>query len=155
MQIPSDYKDLLKILNKHKAKYLIVGAYAVTYYTEPCYTKDIDIWIDSSCNNAKKIYSALKEFGAPLKNITLNDLTNENLVYQIGVAPVRVDIIMGLKGLKFDKAWENRTKTTLEDIKVNIVGLEELIKSKKQTKRDRNGKDLDNLKYVSREKRPA
>jgi len=107
MQIPLDYKELLKILNRHKAKYLIVGAYAVAYYAEPRYTKDIDIWIESSQNNARKVYSALKKFGAPLENITLNDFTNENLVYQVGVAPIRVDIIMGLKGLNFEKAWEN------------------------------------------------
>lgn len=153
MQIPLDYKELLKILNKHQAKYLIVGAYAVAYYAEPRYTKDIDIWIESSPNNARKVYSALKKFGAPLENITLNDFTNENLMYQIGVAPVRVDIIMGLKGLNFEKAWENRTKTKLEGIKVNIVGLEELIKSKKKAKRAMNGRDLDSLRYVLRRKK--
>lgn len=153
MQIPLDYKELLKILNRHKAKYLIVGAYAVAYYAEPRYTKDIDIWIESSQNNARKVYSALKKFGAPLENITLNDFTNENLVYQIGVAPIRVDIIMGLKGLNFEKAWENRTKAKLEGIKVNIMGLEELIKSKKKTQRDMNGRDLDSLRYVLRRKK--
>lgn len=153
MQIPLDYKELLKILNRHKTKYLIVGAYAVAYYAEPRYTKDIDIWIESSQNNARKVYSALKKFGAPLENITLNDFTNENLVYQVGIAPIRVDIIMGLKGLNFEKAWENRTTSKLEGIKVNIMGLEELIKSKKRTNRDMNGRDLDSLRYVLRRKK--
>ena len=79
MQIPSDFKELLSTLNKHKVRYLIVGAYAVIYYTEPRYTKDLDILIDASCENAKKTYVAFSEFGAALKGISIEDFMNENL----------------------------------------------------------------------------
>jgi len=145
MQIHLDYKDLLKILNKHRARYLIVGAYAVTYYTEPRYTKDLDIWVESTEENAKKVYKALTEFGAPLKNITLKDFTNKDLIYQIGIEPVRVDILMGMKSLEFDSAWKHRRITTFDNIKVNIIGIKELIKSKEKTKRFMDKTDVKNL----------
>jgi predicted nucleotidyltransferase len=146
MLIPSDYKDLLRILNKHKVKYLMVGAYAVIYYTEPRYTKDLDIWIEPTIENAKRVYNALKEFGAPLKDITFEDFTNKNLFYQIGVAPVRVDIIMGISDLEFSKAWKSRKRANFEGIKVNIIGIDDLIKLKEKTKRDIDKVDVNILK---------
>jgi predicted nucleotidyltransferase len=145
MQIASDYKDLLKILNKHKVKYLIVGAYAVIYYTEPRYTKDIDIWIEPTIGNAKKAYESLREFGAPLKNISQKDFANKNLIYQIGLEPVRIDIIMSIPGLGFNKAWQHKSKTKIEGIGVNIIGVKELIASKKKTKRPLDLADAQNL----------
>jgi len=151
MPIPSDYKELLKLLNTGKVKYLVVGAYAVTHYTEPRYTKDIDIWIDTSLSNARKVYQALKKFGAPLDKITPEDFTNRELIYQIGVAPVRVDIIMNLTGLTFNRAWKNRTITSLAGVKTNIIGLKELIKAKAKTRREIDGIDIKNLRYAVKE----
>lgn len=153
MLIPSDYKDLLRILNKHKARYLIVGAYAVIYYTEPRYTKDIDIWVEPKIENAQRVYKALKEFGAPLKGMKVKDFTHPNLVYQMGVEPVRVDIIMGISGIKFEFAWQYRTKASLEDIKVNILGINELLKSKEKAKRPLDAVDIESLKCKLKLKR--
>jgi len=110
MRVSSDYRDLFKILNRYRVKYLVVGAYAVAYYTEPRFTKDLDIWVKPDMKNAQRVYQALKKFGAPLKNISVQDFTNKKLIYQIGVAPVRVDIIMGIPGINFDRAWLNREK---------------------------------------------
>ena len=153
MQIPSDYKDLLKALNKHRVKYLIIGAYAVIYYTEPRYTKDIDIWVEPEIKNAKKVYEVLKEFGASLKGMSINDFMNPNLVYRMGVPPVRVDIMMGIPGIAFDEAWKHRSKGLFEGIKVNIIGIKELIKSKEKTKRDYDLKDIESLKLKLKLKR--
>ncbi len=153
MQAPLDYKELLKTLNRHKVKYLIVGAYAVTYYTEPRYTKDMDIWIEPDKKNAEKVYEALKEFGAPLKNITLKDFTNENMIYQIGVEPVRVDILMGLQGMKFDFAWKRRCIVFFDKIKVNVIGIRELIKSKERANRLMDKVDVENLYYKLKTKK--
>lgn len=135
MLIPSDYRDLLKILNKHKVKYLIVGAYAVIYYTEPRYTKDFDIWIKPDEENSHKIYEALKEFGAPLKGITANDFCDKKLFYQIGVAPIRIDILMNIADIDFEFAWKHKAQTTFEDIKVNLIGIQELLKAKRKASR--------------------
>ena len=147
MPIPSDYKELLSILNRHRVKYLIVGAYAVIHYTEPRYTKDIDVWIKPEIKNAVKLYQALKDFGAPLKNITVEDFTNKDLVYQMGVEPVRIDIIMGLSGVEFDRAWQNRSVANFDGIKVNITGINELIQSKIKTKRRTDMIDIEHLEY--------
>ncbi len=152
MIIPSDYKDLLSILNKHKVKYLIVGAYAVTYYTEPRYTKDIDIWVDSGIENAGRVYVALCEFGAPLQGIKIEDFTNKNLVYQMGVAPVRVDIIMGMAGLDFDVAWKNKKSAQFESVKINIIGFNELLKLKQAAKRDIDNQDMRSLLRKKRQR---
>ena len=82
MGISHDYKDLFKTLNKHKVKYLIVGAYAVTFYTEPRFTKDLDIWVSNDIINARRLYPALASFGAPLKGISVKDFTNKKTIYQ-------------------------------------------------------------------------
>jgi hypothetical protein len=98
----SDFKELLKIFGREKVRYLIIGGYAVAKHSEPRYTKDLDIWISNSRENAERVYQALKEFGAPLANITVKDFTMPTLVFQIGIEPSRIDILMGLKELDFD-----------------------------------------------------
>lgn len=152
MLLPLDYRDLLKILNKHRVRYLIVGAYAVIYYTEPQYTKDLDVWIEPTLENAKRLYKALKEFGLPLKSVKLEDFTDKDLFYQIGVVPVRVDIMMGIKGLEFEDSWENRIITNFERIKVNILGVNELIRSKEITGRNEDIKDIERLQCILKKK---
>jgi len=132
MDISYDYRDLSRVLNRCKVRYFIIGAYAVTFYAEPRFTKDLDTWVDCKIQNAQRLYKALKEFGAPLKGIRLEDLTNNRMIYQIGVAPIRVDILMGLRGLNFDRAWLKRRKSKYAGIGVNIIGIKELIYSKKK-----------------------
>lgn len=151
MDISLDYRDLFRILNRHKVKYLIVGAYAVVYYTEPRFTKDLDLWVKADIKNAGKLHKALKQFGAPLKDIHLEDFTNEDMIYQIGVAPVRIDIIMGLPGISFDSAWKNRVMSKYEDTQINIIGIKDLIKSKKKTKRPQDSLDLNRLTAKERD----
>ena len=145
MNISSDYKDLFKILNTYKVQYLVVGAYAVTYYTEPRFTKDLDLWINPDIKNATKLYTALKKFGAPLKGIEIEDFMNEELIYQVGVAPIRVDILMGLNGIKFYLAWKSRKKSKYGKIPINILGMKELINSKKRSNRLQDRLDLKHL----------
>ncbi|MDI6758708.1 MAG: hypothetical protein QMD94_03435 [Candidatus Omnitrophota bacterium] len=146
MRIPLDYKELLKSLNRHKVRYLIVGAYAVMYYTEPRYSKDIDIWIEPVIENARKVCAALKEFGAPLKGIGEEDFTKKGMVYQMGVAPVRVDIIMGIGDLEFAAVWKYRVKASFEDVRVNIIGRGQLIKAKEKAGRPSDLLDIKMLK---------
>ena len=146
MDISSDFSDLFKTLNKHRVKYLVAGAYAVIYHTEPRFTKDLDVWVKADRINAVKLYKALHAFGAPLKNLSLDDLTNENLVYQIGVAPVRIDIIMGLGGLPFDSAWKSRVRSSYGRMPINIMGIRHLIAAKKRAGRPQDLMDLEKLR---------
>lgn len=146
MDISTDYRDLFKALNRFKVKYLVVGAYAVIYYTEPRFTKDIDIWVNLNEDNVGKLYQALKVFGAPFKNISIKDFMNESMVYQMGVAPVRIDIMMGLPEIKFEVAWKHRKKSKYANTPINIIGAKELIDSKKKANRDQDVLDLKKLK---------
>ena len=152
MAISSDYEDLFSVFNKYKVRYLLVGAYAVIYYTEPRFTKDIDIWIKPDLKNANNLYRALKTFGAPLKDISIEDFTNKRLIYQIGLPPVRVDIIMALGGLNFNSAWRGRKRSKYGTVPINILGLKELIKSKKRMARKQDLLDLDKLSAMLKKK---
>src|SRR5688572_20616801 len=101
----SDYKELLEVLNACGVRYLIVGGYAVMRYTEPRFTKDLDLWIATDRENAERTFQALSRFGAPIDDCTPEDFTNPELWFQIGVAPVRVDLLLSIPGLAFEDAW--------------------------------------------------
>ncbi len=150
MELSEDYKELFRIFNEYRVKYLIIGAYAVVYYTEPRYTKDIDISVAADIKNAKKVYDALKKFGAPLKDIKPVDFTDKTMVYQIGVAPVRIDILPGIKAIDFESAWKKRKKIKYDDVPVNIIDIKNLIKTKKVLKRPQDILDLEKLKLVKK-----
>jgi len=137
---------MLKCLNAVKARYLLVGAYAVSAYTEPRYTKDLDIWVDASPDNAKKVYEALKMFKAPLINVTENDFSEPGLVYQIGVEPVRIDILMSISGVTFDSAWKHKTRESFGDTFAHVIGMDDLIKAKEAASRPKDKIDLKQLK---------
>lgn len=83
-----DFKEILSIFNDHEVRYLIVGAYAVMKYTEPRYTKDLDIWLEASEENAKKVFSSLRQFGAPLNDLTEPDFAQDGF-FQMGRPPAR------------------------------------------------------------------
>lgn len=150
MEISRDYEELFKKLNAHKIKYLVAGAYAVMYYSEPRFTKDIDVWIIPDLNDAAKTFEALKDFGAPLKDLTLNDLQNRKLIFQIGVTPVRIDIMMDVPGVDFKNAWKNRKKTKFGKTPINVLGLADIILAKKTAGRPQDRLDLEKLSKVKR-----
>ena len=116
------YKELLRTLNEHEVEYLIVGGCAVMKYTEPRFTKDLDVWVRNSPANAARVYRALAEFGAPLQHdgLTPQTFTKDSVVYQIGIAPVRIDISTHIDGVTFDAAWPNRVKSTFFGLSVPL-----------------------------------
>jgi len=107
LSMNSDFNELLKAFNHYRVEYLVIGGHAVMKYTEPRYTKDLDIWVKADTENAARVFDALKTFGAPLAGMTKDDFAHEGHFYQIGVAPVRIDILMSIKGVEFAEAWEN------------------------------------------------
>ncbi len=145
MQVNKDFKDLFNIFNEEGVEYLIVGAYAVMFYAEPRFTKDIDIWVNPTLENAGKVYHALRRFGAPLENITQEDFSNKELVYQIGIAPNRIDIIMDIGNIPFDIAYHNAEKSAYDGVPINILGKKELVQSKKTIGRKQDLIDIDKL----------
>ena len=136
VELRPDFKDFLRLLNKRQVRYLIVGGYAVMKYTEPFYTKDMDIWIDPTPDNAEQTYQALVEFGAPLADLTVADLTQQHIVFQFGMAPARVDVMTSIDAVSFSEAWEHRIQTNLDVIPISIISLEHLKQNKQAANRD-------------------
>ncbi len=147
-----DFRDLLQCLNEAGARYLIVGAYAVIYHTEPRYTKDLDIWVEATPENAAKVWRALADFGAPLGEVSVEDLSNPDMIYQIGVEPNRIDIIMDMKGLLFDEAWKNRVPHAYEEQAISILSLENIIQAKRAAGRPQDLVDLEALELKRKRK---
>lgn len=145
MFVNSDFSDLLRIMNDNEVRYLVVGGYAVLQYTEPRFTKDLDLVIATDAENAAAVYEALKEFGAPLAGLTENDFTDEGSFYQMGNPPVRVDILMGIPGIRFQDAWPRRNLVDFDDLTVPFMSREDLIASKKAAGRPQDLIDAEQL----------
>ncbi|MGI8669873.1 MAG: nucleotidyltransferase [Aridibacter sp.] len=142
----SDFKELLKIFADKKVKYLIIGGYAVAKHAEPRYTKDLDIWISNSRKNAELVFQSLQEFDAPLQDISVEDFTIPTLVFQIGIEPSRIDILMGLKDLDFDESWQRRATATIGDIEIHFISIDDLIFNKQLAGRPQDLRDVEILK---------
>ena len=149
MSANSLFKELLRKFNEHQIKYLIVGAYAVMKYTEPRYTKDLDVWIEPSRVNAEKVFRALAEFGAPLDSVTTEDFSNPELIFQVGIAPHRIDILMSVKGLQFAEAWARRIETRFDDVPLQIVSKADLLTAKEAMGRPQDILDAEALRRAS------
>jgi predicted nucleotidyltransferase len=146
------FKELLRALYEKKIDYLIVGGYAVMNYTEPRFTKDLDVWIRNSPENAGRLYEALAEFGAPLQKdgLTPADFTSHDVTYQMGVAPVRIDILTHISGVQFDDAWTRRVPSTFLGTPVYFISLDDLVKNKKAIGRS---SDLEQLERIQQKPR--
>ena len=151
MFVNSDFTDLLKLFSDKKVKYLIIGGYAVIQYAEPRYTKDLDVWISTDISNAKSVYKALKEFGAPLAELTEADFSEEGYFYQMGVPPMRVDILMGIPGIEFEEAWKKRVEIDFDGLLVTFISREDLITAKRASGRPQDLIDADTLTTISDE----
>ena len=131
MSVNSDFKELLSIFNADQVRYLVIGGYAVVKYTEPRYTKDLDLWISVDTANAAAVFRALQAFGAPLTGLTEQDFSQEGYFYQMGVPPIRVDILMSVPGLAFEEAWNRRLQADFGGVAVWFISKQDLIVSKR------------------------
>jgi predicted nucleotidyltransferase len=145
MFVNSDFSDLLQIFNTRKVKYLVIGGYAVVQYAEPRFTKDLDVLIGTDAVNAQAVYSALQEFGAPLTDLTPKDFSEEGFFFQMGVPPVRVDVLMGIPGIQFDDCWSRRLEVDFDGLKVPFISKQDLIASKLAAGRPQDLLDIDLL----------
>lgn len=141
-----DFREFIELLIKNKAEYLIVGGYAVGIHGHPRYTGDLDIWLNPTPQNAEKILTAVNEFGFSSFKLTKEDFTKPGNVIQLGFPPLRIDLLTEIDGVKFDECFKNRKEVTMEDIKVNFIGYNDLLKNKKESGRPRDIDDINNLK---------
>ena len=145
MFVNSDFSDLLKLFNANQVRYLVIGGYALIQYAEPRYTKDLDLWISTDATNAKAVYRALHEFGAPLADLDEADFSQEGYFYQMGVPPVRVDILMGIPGVVFEEAWSRRTEVDFDGLLVPFISRQDLITAKRAAGRPQDLLDAELL----------
>lgn len=137
-----DFKELLSILAKHEVRYLVIGGYAVMLYSEPRWTKDLDLWIAIDAANALAMFNALREFGAPLTNLTSEDFSEPGYFYQMGNPPLRVDVMMEIPGGDFDQAWQRRNTVSIGEQTIQFISREDLIALKLASGRDQDLKDV-------------
>ena len=145
MKTEKDYEEFLELLNKHKVRYCIIGSYALSFHARPRYTKDIDILIEASPENAEKILIVLEIFGFGSLNLRVEDFSEKGNIIQLGYEPVRIDIMTSLKGLDFSDVWENRVQGSYGKQMVNFIDRQNLIKSKKISNRTQDKADLELL----------
>ena len=143
-----DFVEMLCALSETEAEFLVVGAYAVAAHGHPRATGDLDIWVRPSTENAEKVFQALQVFGAPLANLSLEDLSQPNIVFQIGVAPFRIDLLTSITGVHFSRAWENKISMTIEGQEFFCIGLDDLLINKKATGRPKDIADIDSLENL-------
>jgi hypothetical protein len=142
-----DQRDLLRVFNERKVRYLIVGGYAVSHFTEPRVTKDLDIFIDTSDENVAIVYAALAAFGAPLAGMTPKDFQDPAWGYQIGQPPSRIDILQELTAIDFDSAWNAGVAGLIDDdIPVLYISPSDLIKNKLALGRHRDLADVEAIR---------
>ena len=141
-----DYEELLGLFNRHKVKYCIVGAYAVAFHSIPRYTKDIDLFVEASPENAKRILKALRDFGFSTLRLKERDFSKPGQIIQLGYEPVRVDILTSIDGRIFSQVWGNRKRGIYGKQKVHFIGKGDLIKNKKASNRGQDKVDLEKLK---------
>ena len=142
MGINPDFRDLFSELNAADARFLVVGAHAVIYYAVPRYTKDIDIWIEPSAENARRVWDALVRFGAPVDSLSVADLHTPETVFQIGVEPNRIDLLTSIEGLDFEPAWSHRETSSYGELPISILGLDDLIACKRHAGRPQDLLDV-------------
>ncbi len=145
MFVNSDFSDLLQLFNDNKVRYLVIGGYAFIQYAEPRYTKDLDLWISTDTRNAEAVYKSLKSFGAPLVDMTEDDFAEEGYFYQMGVPPVRIDILMGISGVEFEEAWGRKIEVKFDGLAVPFISKEDLIATKRASGRPQDLIDADVL----------
>lgn len=145
MEIHKDFKELLELLNSHKVDYLIVGSYALAFHGVPRFTGDIDLFVKPDAANAKRILEALGEFGFGSLNLSEADFTSQDNVIQLGVPPVRVDIMTSLTGVSWEKAYTGKVQGDCDKIPVYFISKQELIANKATLGRQKDLADIEAL----------
>jgi len=145
MQKSQDFKEFIRLLHEYNVAYLIVGGYAYAIHAEPRFTKDLDILIERSRDNGKKILSVLQEFGFGSIDLSVEDIMTPEQVIQLGYAPIRIDLLTDISGVAFSDAWKNKVIAEYDGQKAYFIGNRELIKNKKAIGRPSDLEDVERL----------
>ncbi|MEO5915053.1 MAG: hypothetical protein ABIS50_12535 [Luteolibacter sp.] len=146
----SDFRDLLRLFAAHEVRYLIVGGYAAMHYSQPRFTKDIDLWLEATEQNSRQVMKVFQEFGMPLIDVTPADFANEGLQYMVGRSPVLFDFLTSLPGLVFADCWETKSTEEEEGFPIFFLGCDALIVAKTLAGRPQ---DLHDMSEIARAKK--
>ena len=137
-----DFLDLLTALNDADAKYLLLGGHAVGLYAVPRATKDFDLWVEASPENARRVVLALQAFGAPLGGVNAEDFSSTGNGFRMGTPPFRIEILTQVSGLEFTDAWTRRKKELLDGVACHVISIEDLVANKKAAGRPQDLADV-------------
>lgn len=143
----SDFSDLLREFVGGGVRFLLVGAHALAVHAEPRATGDLDVWVANDLSNARLVYKALAKFGGPLEQVEIDDFTSDDLIFQMGVVPRRIDVITAIDGVAFEEAWQDRAHIQIGDISVPVIGRAAFLANKRASGRP---KDLGDVQLVLR-----
>jgi predicted nucleotidyltransferase len=143
MEISADFKELLELLNDRNVDYVIVGGYALAHHGAPRFTGDLDILVNPDAANASKVIRVLDDFGFASLGLAANDFESDDNVIQLGVPPVRIDILTSLTGVSWEQVFSGRVKAELGGVPVHVIGRDQLITNKKALGRKRDLADLE------------
>ena len=143
--LSEDFREFIKLLNEHKVKYLVVGGYAVALHGYPRYTKDLDIWIGLSPENANRIIQALHDFGFGSLHLKRDEFLEKDQIIQLGYPPNRIDLITTLTELTFEECYPSKVQVTVGGQLVDFIDIDNLKKNKRATGRLQDLADVDHL----------
>ncbi|HOT30516.1 MAG TPA: hypothetical protein PLU72_20250 [Candidatus Ozemobacteraceae bacterium] len=143
-----DFRDLLAAFNDHHVDFIVVGAHALAAHGHVRATKDLDVWIRPAKDNALRAIQALKAFGAPLQELTVDDLSIPGIIFQIGVPPLRIDVLTAVDGLTFEEAWANRMHTVFADQPAAVLSRSDIILNKRTSARKQDLADIEALEKL-------
>lgn len=147
-----DFEELLRLFNKHRVRYCIVGAYAVAFHARPRYTKDMDILVEPSLENGRHIVRALKAFGFGGLRLTPEDFARPGRFVQLGYEPLRVDLLTSIEGFAFAQVWKHRAPGRYGKVRTRFIGREELVRNKALSARRQDQADVE---LLDRRRRPT
>jgi len=146
IELPSDFREFLKLLNVHGVEYLLIGGYAVIYHGYPRATQDLDIWIAIHPENAKRVVETLQDFGFASPELTPGLFLKDDSIVRMGMPPIRLEITTKISGIDFEKTYPNRVVDEMDGVPVNIISLKDLRRNKQASGRHKDLNDLENLK---------
>lgn len=145
-KLHQDYREFLELLSAHKVEYLVVGSFAMAFHGHPRFTGDIDFWIKNSEQNAEKVFNAIMDFGYPPGDISIEDLTSIDLIFQMGYPPVRIDVLTSVEALNFDECFNRKDIIDIDGVVITFLNIKDLMINKEAVGRKKDLADLEELK---------
>lgn len=152
MIFEQDFIDFIELLNEQQVKYMVVGAFALSFHGRPRHTGDLDIWIKPDAENAGKMVKVIEEFGFGQLGLNDEDFLRENYVTQLGYPPLRIDILNAISGVNFDEAFHTRLETEIDGLQISFISAEDLIRNKRCVGRPKDLGDIDALEMLKKQK---